>query len=168
MPWVLTRGERRAEIGYRVAGFISERWPASNRNGGRHRLGTGGRHASESVLDWVRSANRWWSRAKMGQRRRAGIMLDPLGLSAPALVGNSFASDEKGRCAMHVRILLQITADDGAASLTEEVTAFEKSAERPEDLGLSLAEGKAVTAAIQRHVVNAQVASWTERHRGCE
>src|SRR3954466_12382346 len=69
---------------------------------------------------------------------------------------------------MHVRILLQITADDGAASLTEEVTAFEKSAERPEDLGLSLAEGKAVTAAIQRHVVNAQVASWTERHRGCE
>src|SRR3954471_18379687 len=49
---------------------------------------------------------------------------------------------------MHVRILLQITADDGAASLTEEVTAFEKSAERPEDLGLSLAEGKAVTAAI--------------------
>src|SRR3954453_5115634 len=104
----------------------------------------------------------------MGQRRRAGLMLDPLGLSTPALVGNSFASDEKGRCAMHVRILLQITADDGAASLTEEVTAFEKSAERPEDLGLSLAEGKAVTAAIQRHVVNTQVASWTERHRGCE
>src|SRR4051794_22029077 len=69
---------------------------------------------------------------------------------------------------MHVRILLQITADDGAASLTEEVTAFEKSAEWPEDLGLSLAEGKAVTAAIQRQVVNAQVASWTERHRGCE
>ena len=69
---------------------------------------------------------------------------------------------------MHVRILLQITADDGTASLTEEVTAFEKSAERPEDLGLSLAEGKAVTAAIQRQVVNAQVASWTERHRGCE
>src|SRR3954470_15474228 len=67
---------------------------------------------------------------------------------------------------MHVRILLQITADDGAASLTEEVTAFEKSAERPEDLGLSLAEGKAVTAAIQRQVVNAQVASWTERLRG--
>src|SRR3954467_10458819 len=56
---------------------------------------------------------------------------------------------------MHVRILLQITADDGAASLTEEVTALEKSAERLEDLGLSLAEGKAVTAAIQRHVVNA-------------
>src|SRR5215210_3114631 len=69
---------------------------------------------------------------------------------------------------MHVRILLQITADDGAASPTEEVTAFEKSAERPEDLGLSLAEGKAVTAAIQRQVVNTQVASWTERHRGCE
>ena len=49
MPWVLTRGNGGAEIGYRVAGFISERWPASNRNGGRHRLGTGGRHASESA-----------------------------------------------------------------------------------------------------------------------
>src|SRR3954453_11038723 len=49
MPWLLTRGNGGAEIGYRVAGFISERWPTSNRNGGRHRLGTGGRHASESA-----------------------------------------------------------------------------------------------------------------------
>src|SRR4051794_9303839 len=49
MPWVLTRGNDGAEIGYRVAGFISEWWPTSNRNGGRHRLGKGGRHASESA-----------------------------------------------------------------------------------------------------------------------
>src|SRR4051794_26222845 len=39
MPWVLTRGNDGAEIGYRVAGFISEWWPTSNRNGDRHRLG---------------------------------------------------------------------------------------------------------------------------------
>src|SRR3954451_1465922 len=49
MPWVLTRGNDGAEIGYRVAGFISEWWPTSNRNGDRHRLGKGGRHASESA-----------------------------------------------------------------------------------------------------------------------
>ena len=30
-----------------MAGFISERWPASNRNGGRHQIGIGGRIASE-------------------------------------------------------------------------------------------------------------------------
>ncbi|MFZ2103869.1 MAG: hypothetical protein WAV18_00570, partial [Roseiarcus sp.] len=30
-----------------VAGFISEWWPASNRNGGRHQIGIGGRNASE-------------------------------------------------------------------------------------------------------------------------
>ncbi len=69
---------------------------------------------------------------------------------------------------MHVRILLQITADDSTVSVTEEVTAFEKQVERPEDLGLSLAEGKALTVAVQRRIVKAQVTSWADRHRCCE
>src|SRR4051812_28934691 len=64
------------------------------------------------------------------------------------------------RGAMHVRILLQVTGNDGSPGATDEIAAFEKTVERPEDLGLSLAEGKALTAAIQRHVVEAQVASW--------
>ena len=68
---------------------------------------------------------------------------------------------------MHVRILLQITGNDGTPGLAEEIAALEKRVERPEDLGLSLAEGKALTAAIQRRVVQAQVGSWTERHRCC-
>jgi hypothetical protein len=34
MPQLLTRGKAA-----KVAGFKSERWPASNRNGGRHQLG---------------------------------------------------------------------------------------------------------------------------------
>lgn len=38
---------------------------------------------------------------------------------------------------MRVSILLQITGDDGAIGQVEEVTAFEKAIERPEDLGLS-------------------------------
>lgn len=69
---------------------------------------------------------------------------------------------------MHVRILLQITADDSTDGMTEEVSAFEKQAERPEDLGLSLAEGKALTAAVQHRIVKAQVMSWVDRHRCCE
>ena len=50
---------------------------------------------------------------------------------------------------MHVRILLQITGDDGTPGPADEIAALEKRVEQPEDLGLSLAEGKALTAAIQ-------------------
>lgn len=69
---------------------------------------------------------------------------------------------------MRVRVLLQITGDDGTVSPAEEVAAFEKVTERPEDLGLSIAEGKAMLAAAQRQVVDVQVGSWADRHRGCE
>jgi hypothetical protein len=34
-----------------VAGFISESWPGSNRNGGRHQIGIPGRIASEFAPD---------------------------------------------------------------------------------------------------------------------
>jgi len=68
---------------------------------------------------------------------------------------------------MHVRILLQFTGHDDSPGAAAEIAAFEKTVERPEDLGLSLAEGKALTAAIQKRVVEAQVASWAERHRCC-
>jgi hypothetical protein len=34
-----------------VAGFISEWWPESNRNGGRHQIGIPGRIASEFALE---------------------------------------------------------------------------------------------------------------------
>jgi hypothetical protein len=69
---------------------------------------------------------------------------------------------------MRVKVLLQITVEDGAASEAAEVAVFERQTERPEDLGLSIAEGKALTAAIQQHVVDAQVATSAERHRCCE
>ena len=69
---------------------------------------------------------------------------------------------------MHVRILLQIIGDDGTAGMAEEVTGFRQQVERPEDLGLSLAEGKTLTAAVQHQVVKAQVVSWADRHRCCE
>ncbi|MDQ2802930.1 MAG: ISKra4 family transposase [Pseudomonadota bacterium] len=69
---------------------------------------------------------------------------------------------------MHVSILLQITGDDGAIVTAEEVAAFGKATERPEDVGLSLADGKALLAAVQDRIVQAQAAAWTARHRCCE
>lgn len=69
---------------------------------------------------------------------------------------------------MRVSILLRITADDGTVGAAEEVAAFEKATERPEDVGLSLAQGKALLAAVQRRAVEGQAADWTTRHRDCE
>jgi hypothetical protein len=69
---------------------------------------------------------------------------------------------------MRVKVLLQITADDGTAGDAAEVALFEKQTERPEDLGLSIAEGKALMAAVQQRVVDTQAVSWAERQRRCE
>ena len=75
--------------------------------------------------------------------------------------------DPAAEITMRVRVLLQITGDEGAAGDAMEVAAFEKRTERPEDLGLSIADGKALMTAVQQLVVNAQVTSWTEQHRWC-
>jgi hypothetical protein len=69
---------------------------------------------------------------------------------------------------MRVKVFLEVTAEDGSTGGAAEVAGFEKQTERAEDLGLSIAEGKALTAAIQQHIVDAQVATWTQRHRRCE
>ncbi len=68
---------------------------------------------------------------------------------------------------MRVRVLLQITGDDGTAGPAEEVAAFEKVTQRLEDLGLSIVEGKALLAAVQHRMVKAQAAVWSQRHRHC-
>jgi hypothetical protein len=68
---------------------------------------------------------------------------------------------------MRVSILLQIINDDGASSSVEEVAAFEKATKQAEDVGLSLVEGKTLTAAVQRRVVQAQAGEWAGRHRCC-
>jgi hypothetical protein len=68
---------------------------------------------------------------------------------------------------MRVSVLLRITADDGTPGEAEEVASMVKATERAEDVGLSLGEGKALLAAIQRRVVQAQAAEWVARHRCC-
>jgi len=69
---------------------------------------------------------------------------------------------------MRVKILLQITTDDGASGLVEEIASLAKSVERVEDLGLSLAESKILLAAAQLRIVEAQTKSWTEARQCCE
>jgi hypothetical protein len=83
-------------------------------------------------------------------------------------VESSLAGDQERRFAMRVKVLLQITADDGTAGDAAEVAVFEKQTERPEDLGLSIAEGKVLMAAVQQRVVDTQAMSWAERQRCCE
>jgi hypothetical protein len=69
---------------------------------------------------------------------------------------------------MRVKILLQITTDDGAPGDVEEIASFGKGVERAEDLGLSLAESKTMLAAAQLRIVEAQTKGWTEGRRCCE
>jgi hypothetical protein len=68
---------------------------------------------------------------------------------------------------MQVRIMLEIVGDDGAIADPEEIAVLTKVTERTEDLGLSLAESKALLAAAQQRIVEAQVEGWLENHRRC-
>jgi hypothetical protein len=68
---------------------------------------------------------------------------------------------------MQVRIMLQIIEEDGTVGDLEEVAALTKITERAEDLGLSLAESKALLAAAQQRIVEAQINGWLERYRHC-
>jgi hypothetical protein len=69
---------------------------------------------------------------------------------------------------MQVRIMLQIVGDEGTIGTTEEVADLTKVTEGAEDLGLSLAESKALLAAAQQRIVEAQVNGWLENHRHCK
>ena len=54
MPQAATRGEQtERQKRAQVAGFSSEGWPASSRNGGRHQIGIGGRIGSEFAADYA-------------------------------------------------------------------------------------------------------------------
>jgi hypothetical protein len=76
-------------------------------------------------------------------------------------------SQERKEDPMQVRIMLQIVSDDGTIGTTEEVADLTKVTEGAEDLGLSLAESKALLAAAQQRIVEAQVNGWLEKHCHC-
>jgi hypothetical protein len=86
-------------------------------------------------------------------------------LSSLGLVESS--GHATGGDAVRVRILLQVAPDDSTFGEAEEVATFEKGAARIEEVGLSLAEGKTVLAALQQRTVELQATAWIERHRHC-
>lgn len=67
---------------------------------------------------------------------------------------------------MRVRILLEIGDDEGGAA-AEEVVAFDKLTRRTEDLGLSIADSKALLAALQQRLVEAQPRALSDERRCC-
>ena len=69
---------------------------------------------------------------------------------------------------MQVRVLLQITADDGEPGSVEEIATWDKTATAAEDIGISLAEGKTLLSAAQRRIVEAQTTAWVEYRRCCD
>jgi len=74
--------------------------------------------------------------------------------SIPALVENSVPILR--RDVMRVKILLQITTDDGAPGDIEEIASLVKYADCAKDLALSLVESKVLLAAVHQRVVEAQ------------
>src|SRR5216683_673510 len=69
---------------------------------------------------------------------------------------------------MKVRILLQIAADDAEPGEAKEVLSLEKRTDLLEEVGLSLAESKALLAAIQHRIVGLQTGAWMKQRRHCE
>ena len=78
-----------------------------------------------------RNTRRWARLISIGVRRTGPSF--PLG-------GCGKLTAAVRRSVMRVKVLLQITAGDGAPGELEEIASLTKSVDRPEDLGLSLAE----------------------------
>lgn len=66
---------------------------------------------------------------------------------------------------MRARITLEMISDDGETIATETVADLEKITRGAEDLGLSLAEGKALLAKLQQAMVATQVDLWLKENR---
>src|SRR5689334_20497287 len=69
---------------------------------------------------------------------------------------------------MRVQVQLRIVAEDESViSDDTELLLLDKSDDRLEALGLSLAEARTLLAGLQQRLVTAQAASFAARHRGC-
>ncbi len=66
---------------------------------------------------------------------------------------------------MRARITLEIIGDDGETIASVAVADLAKVTKGPEDLGLSLAEGKALLARLQQTMVETQVNLWLKDNR---
>ena len=65
------------------------------------------------------------------------------------------------------RVMIELTSGDGAVHAREVAAGSDDSAGSAVALGLTLADAKALLAAIQRHLVQAEVADYCRERRGC-
>jgi len=69
---------------------------------------------------------------------------------------------------MNIRIQVSIESDSGTPELVQDVAHLQREELRPETLGLSLAEAKALLASDQRALVTEQIAQYHVQHTTCE
>ena len=68
---------------------------------------------------------------------------------------------------MRWRVMIELTSGDGVVHAREVAAGSDDSAGSAVALGLTLADAKALLAAIQRHLVQAEVADYCRERRGC-
>ena len=73
----------------------------------------------------------------------------------------------KGEVAMKIRIQVVIEAENGKPEKIEEIGLLERSSLRPEELGLTLAEAKALLRNMQQVVVTEQISEYLEQFKIC-
>ena len=61
---------------------------------------------------------------------------------------------------MKIRIQVAIDAEDGGGEKVEDIVQLERGALRPEELGLTLTEAKAILHGMQQSLVTEQVAAY--------
>jgi hypothetical protein len=68
---------------------------------------------------------------------------------------------------MKVRVQVIVESDQGETHCVEDVAQFERCAQQPETLGLTLAEAKALLQGVQRTMVTEQTTAYLDAHRPC-
>ena len=68
---------------------------------------------------------------------------------------------------MKIRIQVAIDAEDGDGEKVEDIVQLERGALRPEELGLTLAEAKAILHGMQQVLVAEQVAAYVAQFKSC-
>jgi hypothetical protein len=69
---------------------------------------------------------------------------------------------------MKVKVQLVVCDDDGHDETVTDVVVLEKACQRIEQVGLTLAEAKAILTGVQQRIVERQMASFLALHRHCQ
>ena len=120
------------------------------------------RPSATSSATWKRS--RWPSRAFV--RPIAAILAASIGwLLTAGCVHSPRAMSGEGS-AMTITIRVTIEGSEGVAGVAE-VAHFHRDALRAGNLGLALAEAKALLTSVQKAMVASQTSEWMIQHRRC-